>query len=151
MAHPDPAGQWCKALADRMMMLDPSPTLLGTSIREIRETCCRPRRVGAQDVNPLQSYCSAEESTTALQAVLAVVEHNLPGFESHQQHLQWPRLTAQSLLQLNALPTSLRNSADRLSLGADSRVIRLPALIRLLYNRSCPVPWSRTRTGHGGR
>jgi len=45
-----------------------------------------------------------------------------PGFKSHWQQLPWPSLTAQSheavLLQLNALAASLRNLADRLSLGA---------------------------------
>jgi len=100
--------------------------------------------VGAQDGNPLQCYRSAEESTTALRAALVVGEHSLPGFESHRQQLHWTRLTAQShaaaLLQLNTLATSLRNSADRLSLGTDSRVTRLPALIRRLYNRCCRDP-----------
>jgi len=89
-------------------------------------------RVGAQDGNPLQCYCSAEKSTTALRAALAVVEHSLPGFESHRQQIHWPRLTAQihaaALLQLNALATSLRNSADGLSHGEDSRVTRLQPL-----------------------
>ena len=40
-----------------------------------------------------------------------------------------------ALLQLNALAASLCNLADKLSLGADSRVARLPALIRGLYNK----------------
>jgi len=68
-----------------------------------------------------------------------VVEHNQPGFESPRQQPHWPRLTAQAheaaLLQLNALAVSLRNSADKLNLGANSRVTRLPALIRRLYNK----------------
>jgi len=72
-----------EAVAHRMTTLDPSSTLLGTSIRQIRETCSQLHRVGAQDGNPLQCYRSAEESTTALRAALAVVEHNQPGFESH--------------------------------------------------------------------
>ena len=45
-----------------------------------------------------------------------------------------------ALLQLNALAASLCNLADKLSLGADSRVARLPALIRRLYNRCCRDP-----------
>jgi len=97
--------------------------------------------MGAQVGNPLQCYRSAEEGTTTLRAALAVVEHNRPGFESHQQQPHWPRLTTQAheaaLLQLNALTASLRISADKLSLGADSRVTRLPALIRRLYNKYC--------------
>jgi len=80
----------------------------------------------------------------SLKAALAVVEHNLPGFENHRQQLHWPRLTAQSheaaLLKLNALAASLCTSADRLSLGDDSRVTRLPALKRLLYNTCCREP-----------
>ena len=42
-----------------------------------------------------------------------------------------------ALLQLNALAPSLGNSADKLpvNLGADSRVTRLPALMRRLYNK----------------
>jgi len=95
--------------------------------------------VGAQVGNPLQCYRSAEEGTTALRAAFAVVEHNRPGFESHRQRPHWPKLTAQAheaaLLQLNALAASLRNSADKLNLGADSTVTRLPALIRRLYNK----------------
>jgi len=73
-----------EAVAHRMTMLDPSSTVLGTSIREIREACSRVHRVGAQDGNLLQCYHSAEESTTALRAALAVVEHSLPGFKSHR-------------------------------------------------------------------
>ena len=132
-----------ESVAFRLTTLDPSSTLWVTSIREIREACSRLHRVGG---NPLQCYHMAEESTTALRAALTVVtvEHNLPGFESHRQQLHRPRLTAQShaaaLLQLNALAASLHNSADRLSLGADSRVTRLPALIRRLYNRCCRDP-----------
>jgi len=133
-----------EAVAHRMTTLDPSSTLWGTSIREIREACSQLHRVRAQVGNPLQCYRSVEKSTTALQAALAVVEHNRTGFESHRQQLHWPRLTAQSheaaLLQLNALAASLRNSADKLSLGADSRVTRLPAFIRRLYNRCCRDP-----------
>jgi len=45
-----------------------------------------------------------------------------------------------ALLQLNALAASLHNSADKLSLGADSRDTRLPALIRRLYNKCCRDP-----------
>ena len=127
-----------------MTTLDPSSTLLGTSIREIREVYSRLHRVGGSSRNPLQCYCSAEESTTALRAALAVVQHNRPGFEIRRQQLHWSRLTAQSheaaLLQLNALAASLCNLADKLSLGADSRVARLPALIRRLYNRCCRDP-----------
>jgi len=126
------------------MTLDPSSTLWGTKIREIREACSQLHRVGAQVGNPLQCYRSAEEGTTALRAALAVVEHKQPGFESHRQQPHWLRLTAQAheaaLLQLNALAASLRNSADKLSLGADSRVTRLPALIRRLYNKCCRDP-----------
>ena len=62
--------------------------------------------MGAQVGNPLQCYRSAKEGTTALRAALAVVEHNQPGFESHRQQPDWPRLTAQAhaaLLQLTAL------------------------------------------------
>jgi len=127
-----------------MTTLDTSSTLLRTSICEIREACSQLHRVGVQDGNPLQCYRSAEESATALRASLAVVDYNQPGFESHQQQLHWPRLTAQSheaaLLQLNALATSLRNSAEKVSLGADSTVTRLSALIRRLYNRCCRDP-----------
>ena len=98
-------------------------------------------RVGAQVGNPIQCYCSAEEGTTTLRAALAVVEHNRPGFESHRQQLHWSRLTAQAheaaLLQFNALAASLCNSADKLSLEADSTVTRLPALIRRLHNKCC--------------
>jgi len=108
-------------VAHRMTTLDSSSTLLMTCIREIREARSRLPRVGAQDRNPLQCYRLAKESTTALRDVLALVEHSIPGFESHRQQLHWPRLTAQThaaaLLQLNALATSLRNSADRLNLG----------------------------------
>jgi len=100
--------------------------------------------VGAQDGNPLQCYRSAEESTTALRATLAVIEHSLPGFERLRQQLHWQRLTAQihsaALLQLTALASSLCNSVDRLSQGANSRVTRLPALIRRLYNRCSRDP-----------
>ena len=110
------------------MTLDPSSTLWGTRIREIREACFHLHKVGAQVGNPLQCYRSAEEGTTALRAALAVVEHNRPGFESHRQQPHWLRLTAQAheaaLLQLNALAASLCNSADKLNLGADSRVTR---------------------------
>jgi len=126
------------------MMLAPSSTLWGTRIREIREACFHLHKVGAQVGNPLQCYRSAEEGTIALRAALAVVEHNRPGFESHRQQPHWPRLTAQAheaaLLQLNALAASLRNSADKLNLGADSRVTRLPALIRRLYIKCCRDP-----------
>ena len=45
-----------------------------------------------------------------------------------------------ALLQLNALAAPLGNSADKLNLGADSRVTRLPALIRRLYNKCCRDP-----------
>jgi len=83
-----------EVVAHRMTMLDPSSTLLVTCIREIQEACFRLHRVGAQDGNPLQCYRSAEGSTTALRAALAVVEHSLPGFESHRQQSHWPRLTA---------------------------------------------------------
>jgi len=72
-----------EAAAHRMTTLDSSSTLFWTCIREIREACSRLHRVGAQDGNPLQCYRSAEESTTALRASLAVAEHSLPGFESH--------------------------------------------------------------------
>ena len=136
-----PLDDRAEAVAHGVTTLDPSSTLLGTSIREIREACSRLHRVGAQDGTPLQCYRSAEESTAALRAALAVVEHNLPGFESHRQKLHWPRLTAQSLesalLQLSALAASLCNLVGRLSLGADSRVTRHPALIRHLHNRDC--------------
>jgi len=95
--------------------------------------------VGAQVGNPLQCYRSAEEGTTVLRAALVVVEHNRLGFENHRQQSHWPSLTAQAheaaLLQPNALVVSLRNSADKLNLGADFRVTRLPALIRRLYNK----------------
>jgi len=127
-----------EVVAHRLIMLDPSSTLWGIRIREIREACFHLHKVGAQVGNPLQCYHSAEEGTTALRAALAVVEYNRPGFESHRQQPHWPRLTAQAheaaLLQLNALAASLRISADKLNLGADSRVTRLPALIRRLYN-----------------
>jgi len=101
-----------------------------------------PTQSGSSSWNPLQCYRSAEEGTTALRAALAVVEHNRPGFESHRPH--WPRLTAQTheaaLLQLNTLAASLRNSVDKLNLGPDFRVTRLPALIRRLYNKCCRDP-----------
>jgi len=133
-----------EVMAHRMMMLDPSSTLWGFRIRESQEACFHLHKVGAQVRNPLQCYRSAEEGTTALQAALAVVEHNRPGFESHRQQPHWPRLTAQdheaALLQLNALAVSLRNPVDKLNLGADSRVTRLPALIRRLYNKCCRDP-----------
>jgi len=133
-----------EVVAHRLIMLDPSSTLWGTRIHEIQEACFHLHKVGAQIGNPLQCYRSAEEGTTALRAALAVVEHNRPGFESHQQQSHWPRLTAQAhevaLLQLNARAASLRNSADKLNLGADSRVTRLPALIRRLYNKCCRDP-----------
>jgi len=45
-----------------------------------------------------------------------------------------------ALLQRNALAAALCNSADKLSLGAVSRVTRLPALIRRLYNKCCRDP-----------
>jgi len=45
-----------------------------------------------------------------------------------------------ALLQLNALAASLQDSANKLSLGADSRVTRLLALIRRLYNKCCRHP-----------
>jgi len=45
-----------------------------------------------------------------------------------------------ALPQLNAVAASLRNSADKLKLGADSRATRLPALIRRLYNKCCRDP-----------
>jgi len=105
--------------------------------------------VGAQVGNPLQCYRSAEEGTTALRlgAALAMVEHNRPGFKIHRQQPHWPRLTAQAheaaLLQLNALTASLRTSVEKLNLGADSRVTRLPALIRRLYNKCCRDPLER--------
>ena len=90
------------------------------------------------------SNFTQHESTTALRAALAVVEHSLPGFESHRQQLHWPCLTAQThaatLLQLNVLAASLRKSSDRLSLGADSRVTLLPALTTRLYIRCCRDP-----------
>jgi len=115
-------------VAHRLMRLDQSSSLWGTRIREIREACFHLHKVGAQVGNPLQCYRSAEEGTTALRAALAVVEHNRPGFESHRQQPHWLRLTAQAheaaLLQLNALAASLCNSADKLNLGADSRVTR---------------------------
>ena len=127
-----------EAVAHRLIMLDPSSTLWEIRIREIREACFHLHKV-AQVGNPLQCYRSAEEGTIALRAALAVVEHNRPGFESHRQQPHWPRLTAQAheaaLLQLNALAASLRNSADKLNLGADSRVTRLLALIRRLYHK----------------
>ena len=85
-----------EAVAHRMTMLDSSSTLLGTCIREIQETRSRLCRVGAQDGNPLQCYRSAEESNTALRAALAVIEHSLPGSQSHRKQLHWPRLTAQT-------------------------------------------------------
>jgi len=72
-----------QVVAHRLMTLDPSSTLWGTRIREIQEACSQLHKVGAQVGNPLQSYCSAEEGTTALRAALAVVEHNRTGFESH--------------------------------------------------------------------
>ena len=115
-----------EVVAHRLMMLDPSSTLWGIRIREMLEACFHLHKVGAQVGNPLQCYLSAEEGTTALRATLAVVEHNQPGFESPRQQPHWPRLTAQAheaaLLQLNALAVSLRNSADKLNLGADCRV-----------------------------
>jgi len=130
-----------EAVAHRLMTLDPSSTLWGTRSREIREACSRLHRVGAQVRIPLQCYHSAEEGTTALRAALSVVKHNQPGFESHRQQPDWSRLTAQAheaaLLQLNALAASLRNSADKMSLGADFRVTKLPAHIRHLYNKYC--------------
>ena len=133
-----------EVVAHRLTMLDPSSTPWGTRIREIREACSHIHRVGAQVGNPLQCYRLAEEGTTALRAALAVVEHNRPGFESHRQQPHWPRLTAQAheaaLLRLNALAASLRNSADKQNLGADSRVTRLPALFRRLYNKCCRDP-----------
>ena len=83
-----------EAVAHRMTTLDSSSILLGICIREIRKACSRLHRVGSQDWNPLQCYRSAEENITALRAALAVVEHSLPGFESHRQQHHWPRLTA---------------------------------------------------------
>ena len=65
-----------EVVAHRLMMLDPSSTLWGIRIREIREECFHLHKVGAQVGNPLQCYHSAEEGTTALRAALAVVEHN---------------------------------------------------------------------------
>ena len=128
-----------EVVAHRLMRLELSSSLWGVRIREIREACFHLHKVGAQVGNPLQCYRSAEEGTTALRAALAVVEHNQPGFERHRQQSHWPRLTAQAheaaLLQLNALATSLGNSAVKLNLGADLRVTRLPALIRRLYNK----------------
>ena len=56
-----------------------------------------------------------------------------------------------ALPQLNAVAASLRNSADKLKLGADSNATRLPALIRRLYNKCCRDPLEKTRTDHGGR
>jgi len=140
-----------EVVAHRLMTLDPSSTLWGTRIRKIRAACSHLHRVGAQVGNPLQCYRSAEEGTTALRTALAVVEHNRPG--SHRQQLHWPRLTAQAheaaLLQLNALAASFRNSADKLNLGADSRVTRLPALIST--TNTVETLWKRTRTDHGGK
>jgi len=128
-----------EVVTHRLMRLDQSSSLWGIRIPEIREACFHLHKVGAQVGNPLQCYRSPEEGTTALRAALAVVEHNRPGFESHRQQPHWPRLTAQAheaaLLQFNALAASLGNSADKLNLGADSRVTRLPALIRRLYNK----------------
>jgi len=133
-----------EVVAHRLLRLDQSSSLWGIRIREIQEACFHLHQVGAQVGNPLQCCRSAEEGTIALRAALAVVEHNRPGFESHRQQPHWPRLTAQAheaaLLQLNALAASLGNSADKLNLGADSRVTRLPALIRRLYNKCCRDP-----------
>jgi len=128
-----------EVVAHRLMRLDLSSSLWVVRIREILEACFHLQKVGAQVQNPLQCYRSTEEGTTALRTTLAVVEHNRPGFERHRQQSHWPRLTAQiheaALLQLNALATSLGNSADKLNLGADSRVTRLPVLIKHLYNK----------------
>ena len=74
-----------EVVAHRLMMLDPSSTLRGIRIREIREACFHLHKVGAQVGNPLQCYRLAEEGTTALRAALAVFEHNRLGFESHRQ------------------------------------------------------------------
>jgi len=53
--------------------------------------------------------------------------------------LYWPHLTAEAhsaaLLQLTVLATSLRNSADKLSQRAVSRITRLPAFLRRLFNK----------------
>jgi len=43
-----------EVVAQRLMMLDPSSTLWGTRIHEIREACSHLHRVGAQVGNPLQ-------------------------------------------------------------------------------------------------
>jgi len=72
-----------EVVTHKLMMLDPSSTLWGIRIREIREACFHLHKVEAQVGNPLQCYRSAEEGTTALRAALAVVEHKRPGFESH--------------------------------------------------------------------
>jgi len=56
-----------EVVAHKLMALDSSSTLLGACIHEIREACSKLHRVGAQDGNPLECYCSAEESTTVLQ------------------------------------------------------------------------------------
>ena len=65
-----------EVVAHRLMMLDPSSTLWGTRICEIRKACSHLHRVGAQVGNLLQCYRLAEEGTTALRAALVVVEHN---------------------------------------------------------------------------
>jgi len=122
-----------------MMALDSSSILLRIRILEIQEACSRLHRVGDQDGSLLQCYQSAEKSATAMQVALAVIEHSLPAFEKNRQQLHWPRFTAQAyaaaLIQLTGLATSLCNSADKLSHGADSRVTRLPAVIRCLYDK----------------
>ena len=122
------------------MALDASLTILGTCILEIQISFSTLHRVGAQEGNPLQCYRSTEESASVLRTALAVIEHSLPGFERNRQQLHWPRLTAQThssaLIQL----TSLSNSAEKLSHNADSRVTRLPALIRRFYSRCSRDP-----------
>ena len=52
-----------------------------------------------------------------------------------------------ALLQLNAITASIWTLVDKLSLGADSRVTRLLALIRRLYNKCCRDPLEKDNGG----
>jgi len=121
-------------VATRLMMLDPSSTLWGVRIHEIRQAC-----LGAQLVNPLQCYSSPRACSSALQNALAVVEYSRPGFEkSHREQGHWPRLTAEAheagLLELDNLALSIRKD---LYVDTPLQAMRMQELIPIVFECLC--------------
>jgi len=80
-------------VSSRLDAADGQNTFLGPELQEVYQACGNLQRGGAVDGNLLQSFQVTREGIQALQVALAVIDHNLPGFETqiHQPQRQEAR------------------------------------------------------------